>query len=87
VLAPGQELFKLINPVIEEESEETYLDEEGCLSIPGETAKVERAEAITVRALNPAGEEVTVEGKGLLARVLQHEIDHLNGELFIDKTI
>ena len=87
VVDPGNELFKLINPEIVETSERTYVDEEGCLSIPGETAKVERAFAVTVEALNPKGEEISIEAKGLLARILQHEIDHLEGELFVDKRV
>lgn len=83
----GNDSFKLINPEITEKSERTYIDEEGCLSIPGETGQVERSFAVTVEGLNPDGEEVTIEAEGLLARVLQHEIDHLDGTLFTDKTL
>ncbi len=83
----GQHSFKLINPELVEKSDRTYIDEEGCLSIPGETGQVERAFAVTAAGLNPEGEEVTIEAEGLLARVLQHEIDHLDGTLFTDKTL
>jgi peptide deformylase len=58
--------------------------EEGCLSVPGIYAKVERAEQITVRALHPDGSEFTAELEGLEAICLQHEMDHLDGKLFVD---
>lgn len=72
-----------INPVIVSESgvEET---EEGCLSVPGIYDKVERAEIVKVRALNREGEEFELEIQGLLAVCVQHEIDHLDGKLFVD---
>ncbi|NMA13834.1 MAG: peptide deformylase, partial [Clostridia bacterium] len=57
------------------------------LSIPGVEAEVLRAEKVTVEAQNRNGEKFTISGKGLLARALQHEIDHLNGILFIDKQV
>ncbi|AGB40847.1 peptide deformylase [Halobacteroides halobius DSM 5150] len=87
VIDVGSGVVELINPQIIDKSEKTYVDQEGCLSIPGETGKVERAFEVTVRALNRDGEKFEVEGKGLLARALQHEIDHLEGKLFTDKTI
>ena len=74
----------LINPVIVKEKG-TQIVEEGCLSFPNKFAKVERPEQIVVEALNVKGEKVKVRGKGLLAQALAHEIDHLNGELFVDK--
>jgi peptide deformylase len=74
----------IINPVIEEKSGE-IIEEEGCLSVPGFTAKVKRAAKVRVRALNEHGLPVVIEGEGLLARCLQHEIDHLNGKLYIDR--
>ncbi len=73
----------LINPVIEERSGSIY-EEEGCLSIPGFAHRVKRAAKVRVRALNEHGLPVVIEGEGLMARCLQHEIDHLNGKLYID---
>ncbi|OCL27937.1 peptide deformylase [Orenia metallireducens] len=84
VIDVGSGLFELINPEIIESSVKTYIDNEGCLSIPGKTAKVERAYKVKVKALDRDGKEIIVEGKGLLARALQHEIDHLDGKLFVD---
>jgi len=80
----GEGLISLVNPEIIESSGED-IDEEGCLSIPGEAGDVLRAEQIVIKGLNPEGEEVKIEANGLLARALQHEFDHLNGALFIDK--
>ncbi|MGR6920598.1 peptide deformylase [[Actinomadura] parvosata] len=59
--------------------------DEGCLSVPGQYAPLPRPDRATVRGLDPAGEPVTVEGSGLLARCLQHECDHLDGYLYIDR--
>jgi len=73
----------IINPVIEEKSGTIY-EEEGCLSIPGFASKIKRAAKVRVRALNENGLPVLIEGEGLMARCLQHEIDHLNGKLYID---
>jgi peptide deformylase len=61
------------------------LEEEGCLSIPGFTATVARPKRVVVKGLNRDLEEYTIEGTGLLARALQHEIDHLNSCLFVDR--
>ncbi|MBM7623305.1 peptide deformylase [Sporohalobacter salinus] len=80
----GDGPLTLINPEIVDSSG-AEIDEEGCLSIPGENGKVERASKIVVEALNSDGEEVEIEAEGLLARALQHEIDHLEGTLFVDK--
>ena len=74
----------LINPVIMEFSEETSSYEEGCLSVPGIMSDIIRPASIRVRAITPEEKEIDIEAEGLLARVLQHEIDHLNGKLFID---
>ncbi len=84
-IRPGGERKPLviINPVIEERSGAIFEDE-GCLSIPGFGAKVKRAAKVRVRALNEHGLPVVIEGDGLLARCLQHEIDHLNGKFYID---
>ena len=80
----GHNLLKLVNPEITRSEGETYY-EEGCLSVPGVTAEVKRAETVTIRALDEDGASVTIEARGLLAIALQHEIDHLDGILFIDK--
>jgi peptide deformylase len=73
----------LINPEIVSLSG-GLTDEEGCLSVPGVYAKVKRAERARVRALNEKGEPWEMTGEGLLARAFQHEIDHLDGKLFVD---
>jgi peptide deformylase len=73
-----------INPSILETSHETSKFEEGCLSVPGIYANVIRSESIKIQAWNEKGRPFTLEGGGLLARVIQHEYDHLNGVLFID---
>ena len=76
----------LINPEIKKEKG-LQIVEEGCLSFPNKFAKVERPEQVTVEALNIKGEKIKLTGKGLLAQAIAHEIDHLNGEVFIDKII
>ena len=73
----------LINPEILEKDGVTVTDE-GCLSVPGYFEEVERAEHIKVRFLNADGEEIEMEATGLLAVCIQHEIDHLDGKLFVD---
>ncbi|BER92119.1 peptide deformylase [Atrimonas thermophila] len=80
-----QKVLHLINPEIVEKSDDGELQEEGCLSLPGLYAKVERAEKTFVKALDINGKEIQIAAEGLLARILQHEIDHLNGTLFIDR--
>ena len=74
----------LINPVIESRSG-TVREEEGCLSLPGIFAEVERSRTITVRATDADGKPISFEAGGLKARVVQHELDHLDGVLFIDR--
>ncbi len=74
----------LVNPGIVASSRETEKSTEGCLSIPGLEESVTRPVRIAVEAHSPDGEEIRIEADGLLARALQHEIDHLNGVLFID---
>jgi len=74
----------LINPIIVEKEGE-IVKEEGCLSIPGYTAKIGRAERVLVRAYNRDGKEIEIEAKGLLSRCLQHELDHLSGICFVDR--
>lgn len=86
VIDVGEELFKLINPeIIEVEGES--IDYEGCLSVPGTSGKVKRPEKVKIKYLDISGNEKEMEGTGLLARAMCHEIDHLNGILFIDKVI
>ena len=80
----GGELFTLVNPVFVER-DGMQLEEEGCLSVPGFNATVARAARVVVRALDRTGQERTIEGTGLLARALQHELDHLEGTLFLDR--
>jgi peptide deformylase len=80
------EVGHLVNPVIEAEEGEQYDDgEEGCLSIPGLFYPCPRAEFVRARGFNVEGEAVVVEGHGLMARCIQHEVDHLDGRLFIDR--
>jgi peptide deformylase len=80
----GDGLISLVNPVIIERHGRIRM-EEGCLSCPGVAVHVNRSERILVRGLNLDGKEVTIEAEGLKARVLQHEIDHLDGVLILDK--
>jgi peptide deformylase len=77
-------LFVIINPEIVKASEEKVMGVEGCLSIPGFVGEVERRQALQVRALNRYGKPVKHKVEGWLARIFQHEIDHLNGVLFPD---
>ncbi|HEV3319031.1 MAG TPA: peptide deformylase [Solirubrobacteraceae bacterium] len=75
----------MVNPVIEWRSDELESAEEGCLSIPGVHVEVERPARVRARARDAFGEEVLVEAEGLEARVIQHEIDHLDGILILDR--
>jgi peptide deformylase len=86
VIDAGDGLIELINPVIIKQTGEQQ-DVEGCLSIPDVFGEVKRPAEVVVKALNAKGESVTIEGKGLLARALCHETDHLDGILFKDKVI
>jgi peptide deformylase len=79
-----KQLFVLINPEIVKASEEKVMGIEGCLSIPGLLGEVERHEALQVKALNRHGKPVKLKVDGWLARIFQHEIDHLNGVVFTD---
>lgn len=86
VIDVGEGLLELINPsIIEMEGEE--IAQEGCLSIPGRQGNVKRAEKVKVRYQDRTGQEKVIEGEGLLARALQHELDHLEGILFVDKLV
>ena len=86
VIDVGEGPIVLINPEILEASG-SQIDEEGCLSIPGREEEVERPDYVKAKALNEKGEEIIIEGEGLLARAICHEIDHLFGVLFIDKAL
>jgi peptide deformylase len=79
-------LAALINPEVEWSGRETESMEEGCLSLPGVLVDVDRPIYIRVRALNEFGEPIMIEASGLEARVIQHEIDHLDGVLILDRT-
>jgi peptide deformylase len=81
----GDEERIFINPSILETSHETAKSEEGCLSVPGVYADVIRSESVKVQAWNENGRPFTIEAKGLLARVIQHEYDHLEGVIFLDR--
>lgn len=80
---PGS-LITLINPEFVTR-EGMQLEEEGCLSVPGFTATVARPQFVTVKGLDRNGDERVFEGTGLLARAFQHELDHLDGRLFVDR--
>ncbi len=80
-------LFVVLNPEIVWASEETVQGTEGCLSVPGWVGDVMRHAAVTVRGLNRNGEKIKIEAEGWLARIFQHEIDHLDGVLYIDKLV
>lgn len=75
----------LINPTFEKLSRKSDVESEGCLSVPYTFGKVKRLHKIHVKALSNTGEELDFEAKGFFARVIQHEVDHLNGMLFIDR--
>jgi peptide deformylase len=81
----GMKFYAVFNPKIEKVSKDAVTFEEGCLSVPGQWGEVTRAEEIIVSGYNKMGKKVKVKAWGLLSRVFQHEIDHLNGKLFIDR--
>lgn len=86
VIDAGDGLLELINPsIVSQSGEQSYI--EGCLSIPGVYGELLRPAKVVVEALNPNGEKIRVEGEGLRAVVLCHELDHLDGILFKDKAI
>ena len=77
--------YILINPKIKSKSWKKEILEEGCLSFPGKFIPIKRSRKVKVEARNRNGEKFTITGEGMLARALQHEIDHLDGMLFIDR--
>ena len=78
-------LYAVVNPEIVRHSSETDVTNEGCLSVPGYLGDVERYDTVTIKGLNRLGKPMRLKAKGWLARVFQHEIDHLEGILFIDR--
>ena len=84
VVDTGEGLYGLINPEIVK-AEGREIDQEGCLSIPGIVGEVARASSVEVKALDRNGIECPIKASGFFARALQHEIDHLDGVLFIDR--
>ncbi|KKQ80663.1 MAG: Peptide deformylase [Parcubacteria group bacterium GW2011_GWC2_38_7] len=85
VVAYRDKVLALINPVLSKKSWLTEVEEEGCLSVPGVYGLVKRHRKITVSAYNEKAEKINFDARGLLARIIQHEVDHLDGVLFIDK--
>ncbi|MFC1967014.1 peptide deformylase [Chloroflexota bacterium] len=81
---PEQENITLINPEIVRKSGERLVNE-GCLSVPGYVGEVKRAESVTVKGHNQNGKEIRIKADGLLAQALEHEINHINGILYIDQ--
>jgi peptide deformylase len=80
-----KKLYVVVNPEIKETSEETEMGIEGCLSIPGLHGEVERSLAVTVKGQTRHGQPVKIKAKDWLARIFQHEIDHINGVVFTDR--
>ena len=86
VASVEDEDYVIVNPVLSDVSETTEPGQEGCLSIPGINVEVDRATAVTVTGQDASGEPVRVEARDILARVFQHEVDHLDGVLILDRT-
>ena len=82
--APAK-LFTVVNPEITRASTETLMGIEGCLSVPVFIGDVERSAAVTVKGLNRRGQPIKIKAENWLARIFQHEIDHVNGVLFLDR--
>ena len=80
------DLYMVVNPEIKKPSSETELGYEGCLSIPGFVGEVERAQSVTIVGQNRHGQPLKIKANGWLARVFQHEVDHLDGVLYTDHT-
>ena len=85
VVEVEKKLYTLVNPEIVDSSADTQNGPEGCLSIPGYWADVTRTMKVKLRALDRTGKRFTVTGEGFLARAFQHELDHLDGKLYIDR--
>ncbi|HCS38303.1 MAG TPA: peptide deformylase [Anaerolineaceae bacterium] len=82
----AKKLYVLVNPEIVVKSDEMVLGIEGCLSVPDLVGEVDRHERITVKALNRHGQPIKIKAEGWLARIFQHEIDHIEGILYTDRT-
>jgi peptide deformylase len=78
-------LFTIVNPEITRQSQETVMGIEGCLSIPGILGEVERSSSVTLKGFNRHGKPIRIKANGWLARIFQHEVDHLDGVLFVDR--
>ena len=87
VIAVGDGMIELMNPEIIESSTTTIVDAEGCLSVPGRRGTVERPEWVKVRAVDRKGREFEFEAEGFFARAVCHELDHLDGIVYVDKMI
>ena len=83
--APEMEAIVMVNPEIIQKSVQTVLGEEGCLSVPNERGEVARAEQITVKYQTLNSDEITQTFQGFPARIVQHEVDHLDGVLFVER--
>lgn len=81
----GTKFYAIFNPCIEKMDEEESFFEEGCLSVPNTYGEVPRPSKITLTGMDTRGKSVKIKAWGLLARIFQHEIDHLNGKLFVDR--
>ena len=80
-----KQLYVVVNPEIEKRSEETVEGIEGCLSVPGVVGEVDRSEIVTVSGRDAKGKKIRIRAQGWLARIFQHEIDHINGVLYTDR--
>jgi peptide deformylase len=86
VASVEDEDYVIVNPVLSDRAETTERVQEGCLSIPGINVEVDRPTAVTVTGQDASGEPLRIEAQDMLARVLQHEVDHLDGVLILDRT-
>jgi peptide deformylase len=86
VASVEDEDYVIVNPVLSDRAETTERGQEGCLSIPGINVEVDRPTAVTVTGQDASGEPLRIEAQDMLARVLQHEVDHLDGVLILDRT-
>jgi len=85
VVQLGEGTKAFVNPEIIKKTKEAEIFEEGCLSFPGVYLKIKRAKGVEIKAIDLDGKEIQIKTKGLVARIFQHEIDHLDGVLFVDR--
>jgi peptide deformylase len=83
ICIPDKKDIILVNPEVVRRKGERLVTE-GCLSVPGYAGQLNRAESVTAKGRDPSGKEIRIKAEGLLAQALEHEIDHLNGQLYID---